>query len=84
MFALIQSENHASNKGKTAGRYQFDTHPTGIGLKTGLFVSNLFPCERWIKIKVVSEEKITKSSSKPIKSNKQYKVIITLKLALES
>ena len=31
MFALIQSENHASNKGKTAGRYQFDTHPTGIG-----------------------------------------------------
>ena len=32
MFALIQSENHASNKGKTAGRYQFDTHPTGIGL----------------------------------------------------
>ena len=33
MFALIQSENHAANKGKTAGRYQFDTHPTGIGLK---------------------------------------------------
>ena len=33
MFALIQSENHASNKGKTAGRYQFDTHPTGIGLR---------------------------------------------------
>jgi len=34
MFALIQSENHASNKGKTTGRYQFDTHPTGsrIGL----------------------------------------------------
>jgi len=32
MVALIQSENHASNKGKTAGRYQFDTHPTGIGL----------------------------------------------------
>ena len=34
MVALIQSENHASNKGKTAGRYQFDTHPTGIGLST--------------------------------------------------
>ena len=32
MVALIQSENHASNKGKTAGRYQFDTHPTGVGL----------------------------------------------------
>ena len=32
MVALIQSKNHASNKGKTAGRYQFDTHPTGIGL----------------------------------------------------
>ena len=32
MVALIQSENHAANKGKTAGRYQFDTHPTGIGL----------------------------------------------------
>ena len=40
MFALIQSENHASNKGKTAGRYQFDTHPTGIGLR-GLFNGNL-------------------------------------------
>ena len=34
MVALIQSENHAANKGKTAGRYQFDTHPTGIGLKS--------------------------------------------------
>ena len=33
MFALIQSENHATNKGKTAGRYKFDTHPTGIGSK---------------------------------------------------
>ena len=33
MVALIQSKNHASNKGKTAGRYQFDTHPTRIGLK---------------------------------------------------
>ena len=32
MFALIQSKTHVSNKGKTAGRYQFDTHPTGIGL----------------------------------------------------
>ena len=32
MVALIQSESHTSNKGKTAGRYQFDTHPTGIGL----------------------------------------------------
>ena len=27
----------------------------------GLFVSNFVPCERWIKIKVVSEEKMTKS-----------------------
>ena len=33
MVALIQSKNHAANKGKTAGRYQFDTHPTGIGLR---------------------------------------------------
>ena len=32
MIALIQSENHAANKGKTAERYQFDTHPIGIGL----------------------------------------------------
>ena len=32
MVALIQSENHASNKGKTAGNYQFDTHLTGIWL----------------------------------------------------
>ena len=29
---MIQSINYAANKGKTAGRYQFDTHPTGIGL----------------------------------------------------
>ena len=36
MFALIQSKNHASNKGKTVGRYQFDTHPTGIGLNDNL------------------------------------------------
>jgi len=34
MFALIQIENHASNKGKTEGRYQFDSHPTRIGLKS--------------------------------------------------
>ena len=27
MVALNQSKNHAANKGKTAGRYQFDTHP---------------------------------------------------------
>ena len=33
MFALIQSENHASNKVKTEGRYQFNTNPTGIGLR---------------------------------------------------
>ena len=32
MVALIQSENHAANKGKMAGRNQFDTNPTGIGL----------------------------------------------------
>ena len=30
---LIQSKNHASNKGKMAGRCLFDTHPTGIGLR---------------------------------------------------
>ena len=33
MFALIQSKIHALNKGNTAGRYQFDTQPTGIGLR---------------------------------------------------
>ena len=33
MVALIQSKNHAANKGKTAGKYQFDTHLTRIGLK---------------------------------------------------
>ena len=33
MVPLIQSKNHAPNKGKTAGRYQFDTDPTGIELK---------------------------------------------------
>ena len=32
MVAMIQSEKHAASKGKTAGRYQFDTNPTGIGL----------------------------------------------------
>ena len=32
MVALIQSGNHAANKGKTEGRYQFDTYLTGIGL----------------------------------------------------
>ena len=41
MFALIQSENHASNKGQTVGRFQFDTQPIGIGLKRSpiLFLS---------------------------------------------
>ena len=29
---VFLSKNHATNKGKTVGRYQFDTHPTGIGL----------------------------------------------------
>jgi len=33
MVALIQSENHATNEGKTAGRYQFDTHQTRKGLR---------------------------------------------------
>ena len=32
MVSLIQSENHAANKGKMAGSYQFDTHPTRMGL----------------------------------------------------
>ena len=31
--ALIQSENHAINKGKMTGRYQFDTNLTGIEIK---------------------------------------------------
>ena len=34
MVALIQNETHAANKGKTAGRYQFDNHLTGTGLKS--------------------------------------------------
>ena len=38
MVALIQSKNHAANKGKTAGRYQFDTHPTRIGLNKVLLL----------------------------------------------
>ena len=33
MVALIQNENHAANEGETAGMYQFDTHPTIIGLR---------------------------------------------------
>ena len=37
MVALIQSENHAASKGQTAGRYQFNTHPTGIGLSVNVF-----------------------------------------------
>jgi len=32
MVDLIHRKNHVANKGKTVGRYQFDTHPTGIGL----------------------------------------------------
>ena len=28
MVTVIQSENHAANKGKTAGRYQFDREAT--------------------------------------------------------
>ena len=32
MFNLIQSKNHASNKGKTTCRYQFDNHRNRIGL----------------------------------------------------
>ena len=41
MVALIQSENHAANKGKMAGRYQFDTFPTRIGLRQGATVTML-------------------------------------------
>ena len=36
MVALIQTENYAANKGKTAGRCQFDTHLTGIGLSASV------------------------------------------------
>ena len=32
-FNLIQSKNDTTYKVKMAGRYQFDTHLTGIGLK---------------------------------------------------
>ena len=45
MVALIQSENHAANNGKMAGRHQFVTHLTRIGLRIhfrggGRFCSN--------------------------------------------
>ena len=39
--ALIQSKNHAANKGKTAGGDQFDTHPTRIGSKVYCKVDRL-------------------------------------------
>ena len=32
--ALIQSKNHTASKRKLAGKYQFDTYPTGIGFST--------------------------------------------------
>ena len=38
MVALIHSKNHEANNGKTAGRYQFDTHPTEL-LSVELFNS---------------------------------------------
>ena len=41
MVALIQSENNASNEGKMADRYQFDTHLTEIGLKKRLCKNSL-------------------------------------------
>ena len=41
MVALIQSENHAANKGETAGRYQFNPQPTGIGLRS-VFLHTLY------------------------------------------
>ena len=54
MFALIQSKNHASNKGKTAGRYQFDTHPTGIGLKGSQILDTYtVGCNSWNDIRCV-------------------------------
>ena len=56
MFALIQSENHASNKGKTAGRYLIPTQPEcvfvtaasflNIAAKTGIVnLSEIYYCE---------------------------------------
>ena len=38
MFALIQSKNYVSNKGKSVGRYQYGTHPTRIGLNEKMTV----------------------------------------------
>ena len=48
MVALIQSKNHAANKGKTAGKYQFDTHTTGRGLSIAKQdqMSNSYDCYR--------------------------------------
>ena len=41
MVALIQSENYATNKGETAGRYQFDTHQNRNRVKGGGGVTKL-------------------------------------------
>ena len=48
MVALIQSKNHAANKGKTAGRYQFDIHPTGIGLKMIFCIGGMYSIHGFI------------------------------------
>ena len=48
MFALIQSKNYVSNKGKSVGRYQYGTHPTRIGLNEKMTVH--FGCKATKKI----------------------------------
>ena len=64
MVVLIQSENHAANKEKTAGRYQFDTHPTGIGLNnhgkaTTYTIANLCVMIKSLNSNIDNQGKIT-------------------------
>ena len=70
LFSYLFLSNKLGPWSKTNLPFEWDKVSFGVKppplaewdtLKTGLFASNLFPCERWIKIKVVSEEKITKS-----------------------
>ena len=62
MIALIQSENHAANKGKTAGRYQFDT-------STKRPFSSL--CVTWFVSCSKKYQKIINSSATHLSQNKK-------------
>ena len=51
---LIQSKNHAANKGKMACRYQFDTHLTGIELRTTHFLQRTEEEDDYLHVLVAS------------------------------